>query len=57
MGNNAHIMFRLSEDERQLVKGLAKREGRTVSNYLRWLIQREAERAGNEELAIISNDQ
>ena len=57
MENNKHIMFRLSEDERQLVKGLAKKEGRTVSNYLRWLIQREAERAGNEELAIISNDQ
>lgn len=42
------VTIRLNDADRKKLKELAKREGRDVSNYVRWLIRREAKKDGIE---------
>lgn len=42
---NKAITIRLNEADLQKLKELAKRDERDASNYLRWMIRREAKKA------------
>ena len=37
--NRKHLIIRVSDDERALIKEGAKKRGRNVSEYLRWLVR------------------